>query len=142
MLFRSRGQAGRSGILIGYTGGLTTEALFQQHPYSNTDVRDMGVNQDAKQFLSRVEAVYPGISALWNGRAAGSVAHRNPLWNLSYSYWRVGQCQTIAGYEGVPQGNVFFAGEHTSVDAQGYMEGAASSGVRVAGEVAAVARRW
>ena len=53
------------------------------------------------------------------------------------SYWRRGQYQTVAGYEGVPQGNVFFAGEHTSLEYQGFMEGGASEGIRAAREILA-----
>ena len=56
---------------------------------------------------------------------------------LMRAYWRVGQYYTIAGYEGVRQGNVHFAGEHTSVDFQGWMEGGAITGVRAANEVLA-----
>jgi monoamine oxidase len=47
----------------------------------------------------------------------------------------VGQYTSITGYERVQQGNVFFAGEHTSIDFQGYMEGGASEGVRAANEI-------
>ena len=42
-----------------------------------------------------------------------------------------------AGYEGVRQGKVHFAGEHISLDYQGYMEGAAESGRRAADEILA-----
>ena len=45
---------------------------------------------------------------------------------LSYSYWKVGQYTSFSGYEGVPQGNIHFAGEHCSQDFQGFMEGGAS----------------
>jgi monoamine oxidase len=38
----------------------------------------------------------------------------------------------------VPHGNVFYAGEHTSTDFQGFMEGAASEGRRAANEVSAL----
>ena len=41
----------------------------------------------------------------------------------------------ISGYEGVPEGRIHFAGEHTTPDAQGFMEGAVLSGERVAAEV-------
>ena len=54
----------------------------------------------------------------------------------SYTYWSVGQCTTIAGYERARQGNVHFAGEHTSRDLQGYMEGAAREGFRAGLEAA------
>ena len=46
----------------------------------------------------------------------------------SYSYWKVGQYTSFSGYEGVPQGNIHFAGEHCSQDFQGFMEGGASGG--------------
>jgi len=42
---------------------------------------------------------------------------------------------SFAGYERRRQGNVFFAGEHASVDYQGYMEGAASEGIRAGCEI-------
>jgi len=55
----------------------------------------------------------------------------------SYSYWKVGQYVQFAGVEREVEGTVHFAGEHTSVDAQGYMEGAVESGERAAHEVLA-----
>jgi monoamine oxidase len=135
----TRGQAGQSGILIKYTGGSPTSLAHLRHPYANAT--DTSIQADAAQFLTEVEPVFPGITATWNGRAAGSMAHLNPLWNSSYAYWKVGQCQTIAGYERVSQGAVFFAGEHTSLDFQGFMEGAASEGVRAGKDMIALLRR-
>ena len=55
------------------------------------------------------------------------------LW--AYSYWPAGYCQVYAGYEGVRQGNLHFAGEHCSIDFQGYMEGGAGEGQRAAGHI-------
>ena len=44
---------------------------------------------------------------------------------------------TIAGNEAKPVGNLYFAGEHTSsfYEFQGFMEGAALSGIRAASEI-------
>ena len=134
----TRGQAGASGILVCYTGGSVTEQLSMRHPYGNMD--SSGVRSDTEDFLSQLEPVFPGITAKWNGRAAGSVAHLNEFWKCSYANWRPGQYQSIAGYEGVRQGNVFFAGEHCSMDFQGFMEGAASEGVRAGNEIIASLR--
>lgn len=53
----------------------------------------------------------------------------------SCSYWKVGQYTTFAGIEGCRQGNCHFAGEHTLLDSQGYLDGAVSSGERVANEI-------
>ena len=134
----TRGQAGVSGILVGYNGGSVTDAQSLKHPYGN--ITKAGVSQDAQRFLAQLEPVFPGISARWNGRATNSMPHLNPFWNSSYCYWKVGQYQTIAGYERVRQANVFFAGEHTSLDFQGFMEGGASEGVRAGKEIVASLR--
>jgi monoamine oxidase len=39
--------------------------------------------------------------------------------------------------EGERAGHVYFAGEHTSLESQGYLNGAVESGQRAAGEVLA-----
>ena len=129
----SRAQPGPSGILVDYTGGNATAAMRTNVPWASTPTAS--VQQDAQTFLSRIEPVFPGLSPHWNGRATSSLPHLAPNLLCSYSFWQVGQCQQFAGYERVPQGNVFFAGEHTSIDFQGFMEGGAGEGVRAAREV-------
>lgn len=135
----TRGQGGSHGILVDYTGGSVTDAMSLRHPYG--DYRDSRVLQGADTFLTRIEPVFPGLSAFWNGRCEAAMPHTNPYWNSSYSYWKVGQYQTIAGYESVRQGNILFAGEHTSLDFQGWMEGAAREGARAGVELARELRR-
>ncbi|HBE27674.1 MAG TPA: hypothetical protein DDW25_02165 [Ktedonobacter sp.] len=49
--------------------------------------------------------------------------------------WRVGQYTHFGGYEGMRQGPVHFAGEHCSVEFQGFMEGGAREGARAAQEI-------
>ncbi|MEK6574375.1 MAG: FAD-dependent oxidoreductase, partial [Chloroflexota bacterium] len=57
-------------------------------------------------------------------------------WTLgSYSYWKVGQYTKFVGVESKQQGNCHFAGEHTSLDFQGYLNGAVESGERAASEI-------
>jgi monoamine oxidase len=53
----------------------------------------------------------------------------------------VGQYTTFAGYERVRQGGVFFCGEHTSLGFQGFMEGGASEGARVARQLTRLVNR-
>ena len=89
----------------------------------------------AKQLLSKLEVVYPGISKQWNGKATLSTPFRDPNLLCSYSYWRVGQYTSFSGYEKAQQGPIHFAGEHCSQDFQGYMEGGASEGKRAGLEV-------
>jgi monoamine oxidase len=47
----------------------------------------------------------------------------------------VGQYTAFSGYEGMRQRNTHFAGEHCSINFQGFMEGGAEEGVRAANEI-------
>ena len=134
----SRQQFGTSGILNNYTGGSVTAAKATQTPFATA--ADANVKQDAKAFLGGLENVFPGGAAKWNGRAASSLPALDENLGASYSYWRVGQYTSFAGYEKVRQGNIFFAGEHCSLEYQGYMEGGAAEGARAAKEILAQLR--
>jgi monoamine oxidase len=130
----TRGQPGTCGILVNYTGGSVVDGLRLNHVYGNS--KGSKVVQDAQQFLSQIETVFPGITPYWNGLAAESIAHLSPNLLSSYSYYRPGQYQAFAGYEPVRQGNVLFAGEHANMDYQGFMEAAAITGKQVGAEIA------
>ena len=129
----TRAQNGQSGILNDYTGGSVTDRMHTGIAFAR--LPNPGVRFDSARFLEQVAPVFPGLPPLWNGKATHSLPHLSPFFNCSYSYWRVGQYQVFAGYEAVRQKNVFFAGEHTSVNFQGYMEGAAEEGDRAAQEI-------
>lgn len=129
----SRAQPGTPGILVDYVGGDVARSFTPDRPFRSA--ADPTIREYARRFLSRIEPVYPGLTALWNGRALLSTWYLNPYSFGSYSYWPTGYMQHFAGYEGVRQGNVHFAGEHCSVDFQGYMEGGAEEGQRAAAEI-------
>src|SRR5262249_40425744 len=112
----------------GPTLAMKTDAAFSL-------VSNAKVAADTTTFLSRIEPVFPGLGTRWNGKATSSLPHLDANFLCSYSYWKVGQYAKIGGYEKVRQGNVFFAGEHTSQNFQGFMEGGASEGVRAGNEV-------
>ena len=133
----SRGQAGARGLLVDYTGGNLAAAFRPSTAYSDATSNSTQVNAYAKTFLKQLEPVFPGITAQWNGKATLSVPMLDPNLLASYAYYRVGQYTAFGGYEKVRQGNVHFAGEHTSQDFQGYMEGGATEGVRAAQEILA-----
>ena len=133
----SRAQSGVEGLLVNYSGGNVAGAYKPSTPYSNASESPQ-VASYAKQFLGKLETVYPGITKQWNGKATLSTPFLDPLLNCSYSYWKPGQYVGFSGYEGVAQGNIHFAGEHCSVNFQGYMEGGASEGARAAGEILAL----
>ncbi len=123
----SRGQTGASGILVDYTGG----AIGNGFGPSKTPA------QYGQAFLGQLEPVLPGITPLWNGRVTLDYWAGNPWTRGSYSYWTVGQYTTIAGVEREAVGTCHFAGEHTSIDFQGYLNGAVETGQRAAAEVIA-----
>jgi monoamine oxidase len=122
----TRAQSGTAGILVDYTGGRAADTFGQGTPSSH-----------AVQFLTQIEPVLPGLMAQWNGRATIDWWAGDPFSRGSYSYWQVGQYIRFAGIEREQEGNAHFCGEHTSVDAQGYLEGAVETGERAASEVIA-----
>jgi monoamine oxidase len=132
----TRGQSGATGILVEYPGANTATSLGQSNPYTTT-ANNPAVKKAAQTFLQQLEAVYPGISARWNGKAMLSTPATDPNLLCSYSYWKPGQYTGFSGYEGMRQGNVHFAGEHCSINFQGYMEGGAQEGQRAANEILA-----
>ena len=118
----TRSQPGAAGILVDFTGGAVGDGFRTGTP-----------EEHARHFLEQIDPVIPRLRP--NGKVAMNcwADHR---WTLgSYSYWKVGQYTAFAGIEGVRQGNCHFAGEHTSIESQGYLNGAVESGDRVAKEI-------
>ena len=121
----SRGLAGLTGVLTAYMGG-SNGASFTgaASPYA-VAATDAYVRKYAIEFLSQLENVWPGVSRFWNGLATLSTPWTDPNLFGSYACWLVGQYTKFAGYERVRQGNCYFAGEHCSINFQGFMEGGA-----------------
>jgi len=130
----STGQTGSSGLLVDYTSGPRGAAFAPPAAYTTTADSEK-VQAYARNCLLQLERVFPGISAHYTGRAALSYPTGDPDLLGSYACWRVGQCTHFGGYEGVRQGPVHFAGEHCSVEFQGFMEGGAREGERAAREI-------
>jgi monoamine oxidase len=90
----------------------------------------------ANTMLNHLNVMWPGTAAQYNGTAKLIHWPSNP-WSLgSYACWRVGQVTTMMGAEGKKVGNLYFAGEHTSLWFQGYMEGAVETADTVAKQIA------
>jgi len=129
----TRAQPGAPGIMVMYSGGSVTDGMGANTPFgtaSNATIRN-----DAQRGLVQLNQVFPGLSTRWNGKATQSIWHKAPLFNASYAFYQPGQYTEFAGYEGARQGGVLFAGEHTSTDFQGFMEGGAEQGERAAKEL-------
>jgi monoamine oxidase len=121
----SRAQPGPAGILVDYTGGRIGDSFGTGTPDSR-----------AQEFLAQLEPVLPGIGDAWNGKATIDYWAGHP-WTLgSYSYYKPGQYTGFGGAEEELSGACHFAGEHTTQDYQGYLQGAVFSGQRAAAEVA------
>ncbi|MEZ4299525.1 MAG: NAD(P)/FAD-dependent oxidoreductase [Polyangiaceae bacterium] len=118
----SRMQSGDQGIYTNYLGGDLAASVAAGAPFERM-----------LEFLDDVDGVVPGMKDASNG-----LVQRAP-WDISYSCYLVGQYTTITGSESIPYNGVHFAGEHTNLDYQGWMEGAAISGARVAAEIAEAA---
>jgi monoamine oxidase len=122
----TRAQPGSSGILVDYTGGNIGASFGSGTPAER-----------ASQFLAQLEPVLPGISSRWNGRATVDYWQGYQWTKGSYSYWKVGQYTKFAGAEAQQEGACHFAGEHTSIEFQGYLNGGVESGERAAAEIVA-----
>lgn len=120
----TRKQAGTPGILVLYSGGNNTLGMKTTVPFATA--ADPKVVQDAQRGLSQLSQTFPGLA--WNNRATQSLMHKNPYANLAYSYYKPGQYTEFGGYEAKRQGGVYFCGEHTTQDFQGFMEGGAITG--------------
>ncbi len=126
----SRAHAGAAGVLTVWTSGRRAEAVAAG---SDTD--------EARRALAEVEPVLPGITRAWNGRVRRTVWGRASSPGGAYAYYPPGYMTSLFGIEWEREGPVHFAGEHTSREAQGFLEGAVESGRRAAREVLAASRR-
>lgn len=123
----SRHQEGAAGILTNFTGGRQGVSVGEGTP-----------GAQAQRLVEGLDQVFPGVAGTRQGMAEARMHWPSHPWTLgSYASYRVGQWSAFHGVEGLASGRLHFAGEHTSVAAQGFMEGGCESGERVAREVLA-----
>lgn len=114
-------QPGEAGVWTLFGGGKFSEEVLKGDIEAYT-----------RQCLQGLNRLFPGLKKRYNGTSQ--------LWpwpsyewsKAAYSCWKTGQWTAFAGAEGEPEGNVFFAGEHCSVEFQGFMNGAVESGRKAA----------
>ncbi len=97
------------------------------------DLRPGTALEQARRLLPGLNQVFPGVRRQWLGTALRVYWPDDPFVKASYASYRPGQWTGIRGAEGETVGNLYFAGEHTSLDWQGFMNGGAESG-RLAAE--------
>lgn len=114
----SRKQGGNAGALTNFTGGRHGVELGQGTP-----------KQQAEAAVRDLEHVFPGIAAARGNASEARMHWPSNAWVLgSYACFRPGDWSSIGGVMGESVGGLHFAGEHCSVEAQGFMEGGCESG--------------
>ncbi len=94
-----------------------------------------GHPDDVNRFLQQVERVFPGTSLAYNGNALGSFWSKHPWSKGAYFSPTIGDYTSFFGAPGLQEGNIFFCGEHTEIDAYGFIQGAVHTGEEVAQEI-------
>jgi len=118
-------QRGRAGILSLLAGGGASDAT--QAIAARQGIAGLA---DALEFLgSRRAELTASRQIVWE---------HDPFARGGYAFFDPAFDPALRAWLGRPAGRLFFAGEHTSMKWQGYMNGAVESGLRAAAEVAAV----
>lgn len=121
----SRLQDGRAGILTNFSGGDHGLAVGQGTPADQ-----------AAALVRDLETIFPGVQAAREGMKETRFHWPTNRWvRASYASYLAGQWTSVRGLEGQPVDTLHFAGEHCSLEAQGYMEGGCETGTRAASDV-------
>ncbi|HEV2676656.1 MAG TPA: NAD(P)/FAD-dependent oxidoreductase [Aliidongia sp.] len=123
--FQTGWDAGRlqgvGGAYAFFLGGTTGAQLTAANPALTADA-----------WLRAADPMFPGMQDAYSGVSIATDWRVDPLFRGSYSYYKPGQWTTVAGWQGTPVGNLYFAGEHCSAQSQGYMNGAVETGRKAA----------
>ncbi len=120
----SIGQPAGPGILTNFMGG-----------QRGVDLAEGTADARGREMMGLVEPIYPGTARAYRPDETLRATWFDRPWALgSYTCCRPGEWR-LALAAGARAGNLHFCGEHTSFSNQGYMEGAAESGARVALEI-------
>jgi monoamine oxidase len=131
-------QPGAAGILAALPGGAVGRRWGSRYRLRGHRGRPpQGMVGD---YLAGFEQLFAGSRSRYNGKAFFVWSAGDPHSLGAYSYLGVGQYTAFNGIQGQQQGRLHFAGEQTSLNFQGYIEGALRSGYRCADEIAAPVR--
>ncbi len=114
-------QSGQAGGLTIFTGGRNSASMLANPKPVQAQV-----------YLRQLNKIYPSLQQFYNERYGMFYWPEHPHTLGSYACYKVGQWSAFAGVEAEPIGQVYFAGEHCSANFQGYMEGAAETGLSAA----------
>jgi monoamine oxidase len=117
------------GILCAFPGGSATLQGWSGAAFGPAPAADVST------LLRQVEPIFPGVTAAYTGRAYRDAWHLNPWSKGAYTCPRPGQYTDHFGIPELVEGPFHFAGEHTSSDYYGFLNGAVVAGERAAKEV-------
>ncbi|MCX6129172.1 MAG: FAD-dependent oxidoreductase, partial [Proteobacteria bacterium] len=118
----SHNQPGKSGIITNYLGG--------------DSGRIMSGGAKLKS-LADLAQIFVGVNKFFDGKSVLQHWPSHPFTLGSFTCSLPGQYTSIYGAAGEPElnGRLLFAGEHTSIDFSGFMNGAVESGNTVAQQI-------
>jgi monoamine oxidase len=130
----SEGQSGRAAILVSLAGGS-----------ASAQAQELLRTEGPEGFLSRVQ--WMRASKATRAAKPAVIASHSTTWEQDrwagggYAYFSPSFDPALRRWLSVPAGRILFAGEHTSLEWQGYMNGALTTGQRAAMEVLALSGR-
>lgn len=126
------GTGGAPALLLAFPGASTGRDGLTGDGHGPTPEGDLN------WFLDRVDPIFPGTRAASTGRSYEDHWARDPWVKGAYSFPKVGQYANFGPIAAATQGRVHFAGEHTSINNQGFLDGAVETGVRAAKQIASL----
>jgi monoamine oxidase len=113
-----------------------TRGILQTFPISlhSRRVTEMPETDRINFALEQVERIYPGTREHFEGGVTKCWDEDEWARGAS-SYYKPGQFESLLPHVARPEGRIHFAGEHTSIWIDGWMQGALESGNRVAQNV-------
>lgn len=126
-----------NGAFVGYFGGKYS-MMLNEKSFKNAIAPPWHVwktelpKETVQGFVNELDKVFKGSKEKFLDKHVFINWIDFPYSKGSYTCFKVGQWTSIAGLEMQPVDNFFFAGEHCSEDFQGFMNGAAETGRRVA----------
>jgi monoamine oxidase len=122
-------EPGTDGLITVYAGGSGSKTFASPGYHAPAPAHLVAAT------VGQINDVVPGTRAQFNGKAWLDYWTGDPWTRGSYAAYTPGQVTKYWGYAGIPEGNVHFAGEHTSTYSQGFLNGGVESGQRAAIEV-------
>jgi monoamine oxidase len=116
-------------LFLGFPGGRVGRSVLSGAAHAAAPAADVA------WLLDQIEHVFPGTAAAYTGRAYEDHWAIDPWVQGAYSFYRVGQASAYGALAAATEERIHFAGEHTSIANQGFLEGAVESGERAARQI-------